>query len=352
MFPFPPKTRARDAKLTPTHSWDNPKKLLMFIGFLVPWTPRLERQSTGEEGPTYAKADHTELQVDVRPPDLFHDVQHLMQAQTAGWPRNGTRIGNINRRNQTQGRPSKPNQRKGQNEKFMNFALFREFLVFFLRKISTIHIELLFRNAPAKSSWTDLSLVAGATPDKLPNTEGRTGITGQFWGVPSMGPCCEMKWIETGAKRPGPPCEMGRNGSGLVQHWVKLSQMPLGTAKIAGHRGNLLTKCRLPGGTPKIFQVCHFFWRFCVAFLSVTFWSPFCTLCHFLVYFVSCLIRFLPDSCCRRELHPPVKSAQNCRERERPCEGLVSPENLLDSVSGISRFSRISESSSNEPFSK
>ena len=29
-------------------------------------------------------------------------------------------------------------------------------LVFFLWKTSTIHIELLFRNAPAKSSWTDL----------------------------------------------------------------------------------------------------------------------------------------------------------------------------------------------------
>ena len=38
----------------------------------------------------------------------------------------------------------------------------------FLRKTSTIHIELLFRSAPAKSSWTDLSLVwfAGATPEK------------------------------------------------------------------------------------------------------------------------------------------------------------------------------------------
>ena len=38
---------------------------------------------------------------------------------------------------------------------------------FSLRKTSTIHIELLFRNAPAKSSWTDLSLVwsAGATSD-------------------------------------------------------------------------------------------------------------------------------------------------------------------------------------------
>ena len=41
--------------------------------------------------------------------------------------------------------------------------------VFFLRKTSTIQIELLFRNAPVKSSWTDLSLVwfAGVTPDNI-----------------------------------------------------------------------------------------------------------------------------------------------------------------------------------------
>ena len=39
-------------------------------------------------------------------------------------------------------RPGKPNQRKGQNEKFMNFAHFREFWCFFLGKTSTIHISL------------------------------------------------------------------------------------------------------------------------------------------------------------------------------------------------------------------
>ena len=53
-------------------------------------------------------------------------------------------------------------------EKFMNFAQFLWILVFFfLGKTSTIHIELLFRFAPGKSSWTGLSLVwfAGATPD-------------------------------------------------------------------------------------------------------------------------------------------------------------------------------------------
>ena len=49
-------------------------------------------------------------------------------------------------------RPSKPNQRKGQNEKFMNFAHFCEFWCFSLGKTSTIHIVRLFRNAPVKSS--------------------------------------------------------------------------------------------------------------------------------------------------------------------------------------------------------
>ena len=45
--------------------------------------------------------------------------------------------------------------------------------MFFLGKTSTIHIELLFWNAPAKSSWTDLSLVwfAGATPELHGNLE-------------------------------------------------------------------------------------------------------------------------------------------------------------------------------------
>ena len=63
------------------------------------------------------------------------------------------------------GRPGKPNQRKGQNEKFMNFAYFlNEFWQFFLGTTSTIHIELLFRNAPVKSSCTDFSLVWFAGP--------------------------------------------------------------------------------------------------------------------------------------------------------------------------------------------
>ena len=71
-------------------------------------------------------------------------------------------------------RPGKPNQRKGQNEKSMNFAHFLWILPIFLRKASTIHIEFLFRNAPAKSSWTDLSSVwfAGATPDSLDSRQG------------------------------------------------------------------------------------------------------------------------------------------------------------------------------------
>ena len=64
-------------------------------------------------------------------------------------------------------RPGKPNQRKGQTKSSWISPIFLWTLVFFLGKTSTIHIELLFRNAPAKSSWTGLSLVwfAGVTPD-------------------------------------------------------------------------------------------------------------------------------------------------------------------------------------------
>ena len=53
------------------------------------------------------------------------------------------------------------------NRKSQKSLRFRCAKVIFLRKTSTIHIELLFRNAPAKSSWTDLSLVwfSGATPE-------------------------------------------------------------------------------------------------------------------------------------------------------------------------------------------
>ena len=57
--------------------------------------------------------------------------------------------------------------KKRAKRKVHEFRPFLWILVFFLRKTSTIHIELLFRNTPAKSSWTDLSLVwfAGATPE-------------------------------------------------------------------------------------------------------------------------------------------------------------------------------------------
>ena len=48
------------------------------------------------------------------------------------------------------------NQTKGQKQKIHEFRPFWWLLVFFLRKTSTILIELLFRNAPVKSSWTDL----------------------------------------------------------------------------------------------------------------------------------------------------------------------------------------------------
>ena len=61
--------------------------------------------------------------------------------------------------------PRQTKPKKGPKRKVHEFRPFLWILVFLLRKTSTIHIELLFRNAPAKSSWTDLSLVwfAGAT---------------------------------------------------------------------------------------------------------------------------------------------------------------------------------------------
>ena len=65
--------------------------------------------------------------------------------------------------------PRQTKPKKGSKRKVHEFRPFLWILVFFLGETSTIHIELLFRNAPAKSSWTDLSLVwfAGATPDSL-----------------------------------------------------------------------------------------------------------------------------------------------------------------------------------------
>ena len=51
--------------------------------------------------------------------------------------------------------PRQTKPKKGPKRKVHEFRPFLWILVFFLRKTSTIHIELLFRNAPAKSSWTD-----------------------------------------------------------------------------------------------------------------------------------------------------------------------------------------------------
>ena len=63
--------------------------------------------------------------------------------------------------------PRETKPKKGPKRKVHEFRPFLWILVFFLSKTSTIHIELFFRNAPAKNSWTDLSLVwfAGATPE-------------------------------------------------------------------------------------------------------------------------------------------------------------------------------------------
>ena len=63
--------------------------------------------------------------------------------------------------------PRQTKPKKGAKRKVHEFRPFLWILVFFLGKTSTIHIELLFRNAPAKSSWTGLFLVwfAGVTPE-------------------------------------------------------------------------------------------------------------------------------------------------------------------------------------------
>ena len=93
-------------------------------------------------------------------------------------------------------RPGKPNQRKGQNDKFMNFAhFFVWILVFFLRKTSTIHIELSLRNAPAKSSWTDLSLVwfAGATPDADREKVKHLGVSQRLFPSPFSLPLLTLR---------------------------------------------------------------------------------------------------------------------------------------------------------------
>ena len=63
--------------------------------------------------------------------------------------------------------PRQTKPKKGAKRKVHEFRPFLWILVFFLGKTTTIHIELLFRNAPAESSWTGLSLVwfAGVTLD-------------------------------------------------------------------------------------------------------------------------------------------------------------------------------------------
>ena len=74
--------------------------------------------------------------------------ENLAKSSSPQTPRIAGRLGSLFVRS----RPSKPNQRKGQNEKFMNFAHFCEFWCFSLGNKHDSHIELLFRNAPAKSS--------------------------------------------------------------------------------------------------------------------------------------------------------------------------------------------------------
>ena len=59
------------------------------------------------------------------------------------------------RSSQNQESPRQTKPKKGPKRKVHEFCPFLRILVFLLRKTSAIHIELLFWNAPAKSSWTD-----------------------------------------------------------------------------------------------------------------------------------------------------------------------------------------------------
>ena len=84
--------------------------------------------------------------------------------------------------------------------------------VFFLRKTSTIHIELLFWNAPVKSSWTHVSLVwfAGATPECLgnqhpsPNVKSLCNFEPQIW--PEVFTSCDVE--STCFKGPWTSCDV------------------------------------------------------------------------------------------------------------------------------------------------
>ena len=72
--------------------------------------------------------------------------------------------------------PGKPNQRKGQNEKFMNFAHFCEFWCF-LRKTSTIHIELFFPECQqdTKNRPTNKKKLENDPPTTAGRISGRDG---------------------------------------------------------------------------------------------------------------------------------------------------------------------------------
>ena len=63
----------------------------------------------------------------------------------------------INSPNMSQESPRQTKRKKGPKQKVHEFRPFLWILVFFLRKTSTIHIELLFRNAPM--NWPFLGLV-------------------------------------------------------------------------------------------------------------------------------------------------------------------------------------------------
>ena len=90
-------------------------------------------------------------------------------------------------------RPGKPKERKGQNDKFMNFAHYCELWCFYLRQQAQFTLNFC-SGMPVKSSWTDLSLVwfAGVTPDflvwknfraEIPRPRQLLTLSGKLWSA-------------------------------------------------------------------------------------------------------------------------------------------------------------------------
>ena len=108
-------------------------------------------------------AFQTDLSAKVSAGIMLHHIPWKMlpcqedtgQAQATSFLQMGVRPAFLRSARSTiqESRPGKPNQREGQNEKFMNVAhFFVNSGVFPWENKRDSHIELLFRNAPGKSS--------------------------------------------------------------------------------------------------------------------------------------------------------------------------------------------------------